>query len=66
MMDYMENTQAVIQNLKDAGCDDETVTCFLNMTERDVYKRQRSILTICPLRMTAEHWCLKIHLRPVK
>lgn len=32
-MDYMENTEAVIQNLKDAGCDDEMVTCFLEMTE---------------------------------
>lgn len=32
-MDYMENTEAVIQNLKDAGCDNEMVTCFLKMTE---------------------------------
>ena len=44
MMDYMENTQAVIQNLKDAGCDDETVTCFLNMTERRKWQGQLKLL----------------------
>lgn len=50
-MHYMENTEEVIQNLKDAGCDDETVTCFLKMTggERQgqlklLEKQRRSLL----------------------
>lgn len=36
LMDYIKNTEAVIQNLKDVVCDEETATCFLKMTERGV------------------------------
>ena len=43
-MDYMENTDAVIQNLKDAGCDDETVTWFLKMTECGEQQEQLKLL----------------------
>ena len=33
MANYVENPDSVIQNLEDAGCDDEMITCFLEMTE---------------------------------
>lgn len=33
MPDYMNDTNAVLQNLKDAGCDDEVVKTFMELAE---------------------------------
>lgn len=44
MTDYLLNTKAVIQNLQDAGCDDETVACFMKMTERGEHQEQLKLL----------------------
>lgn len=33
MTNYMENTTAVIQNLKDAGCDEDTVNEFMELAK---------------------------------
>lgn len=51
MTNYMENTMAVIQNLKDAGCDEDTVNEFMKLEgsrekpgQLKLLERHRSIL----------------------
>ena len=51
MTNYMENTMAVIQNLKDAGCDEDTVNEFMKLAgnrekpgQLKLLERHRSIL----------------------
>lgn len=44
MPDYMNDTNAVLQNLKDAGCDDEVVKTFMELAETGEKQKQYRLL----------------------
>ena len=44
MSDYMNDTGAVVQNLKDAGCDEETVKKFMELAENGEKQKQYRLL----------------------
>ncbi len=44
MSDYMSDTNAVLQNLKDAGCDDEVVKTFMELVETGQKQKQYRLL----------------------
>lgn len=44
MPDYMNDTNAVLQNLKDAGCDDEVVKTFMELAEAGEKQKQYRLL----------------------
>lgn len=44
MSDYMSDTNAVLQNLKDAGCDDEVVKTFMKLVETGEKQKQYRLL----------------------
>jgi len=44
MSDYMGDTNAVLQNLKDAGCDDEVVKTFMKLAETGEKQKQYRLL----------------------
>lgn len=37
--------EAIIQNLKDAGCDNDTITCFMNYFEAKEIKKELQVLS---------------------
>ncbi len=37
--------EAIIQNLKDAGCDSDTITCFMNYFEAKELKKEQQVLS---------------------
>ena len=44
--EYMEKKkEAIIQNLKDAGCDSDTITCFMNYFEAKELKKEQQVLS---------------------
>lgn len=44
MSDYVSDTNAVLQNLKDAGCDDEVVKTFMKLVETGEKQKQYRLL----------------------
>ncbi len=44
MPDYMNDTNVVLQNLKDAGCDDEVVKTFMELAETGEKQKQYRLL----------------------
>lgn len=44
LTNYMENTAMVIQNLKDAGCDTDTVKTFMELADSGEQKKQIQLL----------------------
>lgn len=44
MWDYMNDTSAVVQNLKDAGCDEEIVKKFMELAETGERQKQYRLL----------------------
>lgn len=44
MSDYISDTNAVLQNLKDAGCDDEVVKTFMKLVETGEKQKQYRLL----------------------
>lgn len=44
MSDYMSDTNAVLQNLKDAGCDDAAVKTFMKLVETGEKQKQYRLL----------------------
>lgn len=44
-MSKKDSVQAIIRNLTDAGCDDETITSFLSLEESGSTRKQMELLS---------------------